>query len=139
MKRIMITVAAVLAVAACGSTGSGNFGQQFSKAQQPLENLLNEPHPPVSDGPAYAASMTKLANGLEDVEKNMRVLYAPAGHEKELETFVKELHASSSAAREAAKALRARDGEITARALLELQQRLKRATDAEAELQNAAE
>jgi hypothetical protein len=136
MKWILITMAA-LVLAACASADQ-DFTQGFKEAQQPLEKLLTAPNPSVSDGPAYAARMTTLADGLDDAGQKMSRLYAPAGHEQELETFVKELHASADGARAFAKAIRGRDPQRVTDAYSQYLKRLKRATDTEALLQKVA-
>jgi len=136
MKRIIITAAAALAVAACSS--GGDFEHEFNEATRPMEALLDAPNPPLSDVAAYEARMTKLADGLDDVGDKMERVYAPKGHEQELARFVEELHASADGARDLGKALHARDPERVSDAYSEYLRRLQQAGTTEALLEQAS-
>ena len=81
--------------------------------------------------------MDKLAQGLDDTADKIGALDAPDDAKDELDTFVKEVHASADSMREVGKAVEGGKPEEMTAALGDLQQNMTKVSSAQTALQNA--
>jgi methyl-accepting chemotaxis protein len=135
MKRILILAAAAVALIAAGCGESQQFTEDFNEAQKPLESLLSDVQS--SAGTPDAAKMDKLAQGLDDTADKIGALDAPDDAKDELDTFVKEVHASADSMREVGKAVEGGKPEEMTTALGKLSETMGKVSSAQTALQNA--
>jgi methyl-accepting chemotaxis protein len=135
MKRILIIAAAAAALIAAGCGESQQFTEDFNEAQKPLETLLSDVQS--SSGAPDAAKMDKLAQGLDDTADKIGALDAPDDAKDELDTFVKEVHASADNMRDVAKSVEGGKPEEMTAALGKLSESMSKVGSAQTALQTA--
>lgn len=104
---LLVPVLAVaLAGAGCGDSESNDFIEGYNAATTPLTQLTSD-----LSGTPSARSLTKMADGLEDVKIQLGELDPPEDAQDELDALLASLDANTAEVRKMAKAVKADDVE----------------------------
>lgn len=103
-------VALAIAATGCGDGGKDDFIEGYNQATQPLTQLMTDLGSASSATGAAGQQqaeekLTKLADGLEDVEGKLGALEPPSDAQDEFDTMLKALDANTAQVRTMAKAL----------------------------------
>jgi hypothetical protein len=101
-----VVVALALAGAGCGGSGDENtFIDGYNAATEPLTKLMTD----LGSGQPSQDSLTKVADGLDDVGARLGKLEAPDGAQDELDRMLAAIKSSSEQVRALAKAVKSGD------------------------------
>jgi hypothetical protein len=106
MLVLVPVLAAALAGAGCGNSGSNDFVEGYNAATAPLTQLMTD-----LSGTPSEKSLTKMADGLEDVKGKLATLDPPDDAQHELDTLLASLDANTAEVRKMAKAVKSGDVE----------------------------
>jgi hypothetical protein len=139
---VLPAVALAIAVAGCGDDGKNDFIDGYNAATQPLTQLMTDlgsaSSPTGAAGEEQAQrSLTKLADGLEDVEGELGALEPPSDAKDEYDRMLAALDANTAQVRTMAKAIGSGDLERMTAASTEFAQQGTALVEAEQALRTA--
>ena len=100
-----VIVALALAGAGCGGGDENTFIDGYNAATEPLTKLTTD----LGSGQPSQDSLTKVADGLDDVGARLGKLEAPAGAQDELDRMLAAIKSNSEQVRALAKAVKSGD------------------------------
>jgi hypothetical protein len=127
-------VAIALAAAGCGNSDENDFIDSYNAATKPLTELTTS----ISASPDEQ-SLTKMADGLEDVKGKLAALDAPGDAQDELDALVAAIDSNTAEVRKMAKAVKSQDVEQLTAAAESFSTEGQKLVEAEEALRQAVE
>ena len=142
---LAVAVAAMLAVAGCGSSGdadgSASFIQQYNKAQAPLRGLVTRLEADAgrnaADAGRFARDLRATADELDSVRANLAKLEAPSDAQDEVTVYLSELESGADEIRRFARVVKRGEPQRLAKAVGTFQTALTDVSRAEVSLSEA--